>query len=180
MKIVKAEFVSKIGSEDRVEAELLRLFPLSMSEEGTVRYTFHRDSTNPNRFCFFEYFENGEAMEQHMQSPLLADVLQAVGDHLEQEPVLTHLTEVKSVGSEDKTPEVAFKTVDRGGLLRWGRRDLIDQQNSYCICHKCDKFKPQSADKGCEIICSVLALAAEKQLILPVWECASFIPKPNR
>ncbi|NLG33745.1 MAG: hypothetical protein GX548_00155 [Lentisphaerae bacterium] len=63
------------------------------------------------------------------------------------------------------------------GRTVWGRADLQGKQKEYCICWACETFRPEAADKGCPIIRSVLALAAETGTILPVWACPAFAAK---
>jgi len=59
----------------------------------------------------------------------------------------------------------------------WVREDLNGKQKEYCMCWDCSKFKPELANKGCSIIAEVLNLAAQKEIVLPVWECNNFSAK---
>lgn len=57
------------------------------------------------------------------------------------------------------------------------RGDLNNRQKEFCMCWDCSQFKPESDDKGCQIICSVLQLATSQNIILPVWECHLYSQK---
>lgn len=59
------------------------------------------------------------------------------------------------------------------------REDLNNRQKEFCMCWDCQQFKPESEDKGCPIICSVLQLASSQNIILPVWECHVFVEKKS-
>jgi len=176
MKHIKAEFITKNGADERVKSKLLGLFDLSNSEKGTIRYTLYQNAEKPEHFCFVEHFADEQALNCHMNAPQLAATLADLITDLQAAPTVQSLDLVKSVGVEDKSPLISFLQVDRNGVGRWVRSDMKDEQNRFCICHKCRRFNPQEVDKGCSIIASVLKLANEQQVILPVWECASFLP----
>jgi hypothetical protein len=68
-----------------------------------------------------------------------------------------------------------YESYEKSGRAVWVRQDLKNRQKEFCMCWECWRFKPQAEDKGCEIIKDVLNLAAQKTIVLPVWECPSFI-----
>ncbi len=70
-----------------------------------------------------------------------------------------------------------YSQKEKNGSMIWVREDLFNRQKEFCMCWDCSKFAPERDDKGCPIIRQVLALAAEKKIVLPVWECAEFIEK---
>lgn len=59
------------------------------------------------------------------------------------------------------------------------RDDLNNRQKEFCMCWDCEKFKPETNDKGCPIIFQVLQLASNHNIVLPVWECQLFTVKKS-
>ncbi len=70
-----------------------------------------------------------------------------------------------------------YVSYERNGAVGWVREDLKGKQKEFCMCWDCSKFAPDQDDKGCQIIHAVLTLAAEKNIVLPVWECREFDEK---
>jgi hypothetical protein len=67
-----------------------------------------------------------------------------------------------------------------GERLVWVRKDLKDRHREHCLCHSCEKFKPESRDKNCSIANLVYALCVVENLVLPVWECPVFMRKEKK
>jgi cytochrome c2 len=70
-----------------------------------------------------------------------------------------------------------MKTYVKNERNNYVREDLNNRQKEFCMCWDCHKFKPETEDKGCPIIHSVLQLANSQNIILPVWECNGFSEK---
>jgi hypothetical protein len=70
-----------------------------------------------------------------------------------------------------------YEQYEKNNKKVWVRADLKGKQKEFCMCWDCQHFKPDTADKGCKIIKTVLDLATEKTIVLPVWECVSFAQK---
>ena len=70
-----------------------------------------------------------------------------------------------------------YEQYEKNGQSVWVRQDLKGRQKEFCMCWDCNSFKPEAADKGCLIIRDVLALASQKAIVLPVWECPKFQTK---
>ena len=67
-----------------------------------------------------------------------------------------------------------YEKYDKNGKDVWVRKDLKGRQKEFCMCWDCARFMPESADKGCATIKTVLELAARNAIVLPVWECPGF------
>ena len=70
-----------------------------------------------------------------------------------------------------------YENYARSGKQAWVRSDLKGRQKEFCMCWDCRTFQPEAADKGCPTILGVLKMAAEKNIVLPVWECGEFQAK---
>jgi hypothetical protein len=58
------------------------------------------------------------------------------------------------------------------------REDLVGKHREYCLCHKCDKLKPNTPD-NCSIAQKLYELDIENQITTPVFYCAEFDEKPG-
>ncbi|HOO77646.1 MAG TPA: hypothetical protein PLI51_10440 [bacterium] len=67
-----------------------------------------------------------------------------------------------------------YEQHQRQGRGAWVRSDLKGKEWDYSLCRDCRKFEPDAEDKGCEILKTVMDLAALENLVLPVWECGVF------
>jgi len=56
------------------------------------------------------------------------------------------------------------------------RSDLKGRHRENCLCHTCDKFKPEDREANCPIASEVYALDCERGLVTPVWECPEHVP----
>ena len=76
--------VADIRAEnDRIElvrAELMKLIPITLAEEGCIQYDLHQDNADPAHFMFYENWESRELWQQHMSAPHLAAYKQATED----------------------------------------------------------------------------------------------------
>jgi len=57
------------------------------------------------------------------------------------------------------------------------RDDLFDRHKEYCLCYKCQKFKPKEDNINCEIAKSLFKLDCRYHIVTPVWECKKFEEK---
>ena len=48
-------------------------------DPGALLYTFHRDLADPDRFFFWEKYENEEAVKYHASAPHVREFFQAIG-----------------------------------------------------------------------------------------------------
>jgi len=62
---------------DLVKSELMKLIPITRSEEGCINYDLHQDNENPAHFTFYENWESRELWQEHMNAPHLAAYLAA-------------------------------------------------------------------------------------------------------
>lgn len=62
---------------DLVKAELEKLVPATLAEEGCVQYDLHQDNENPAHFMFYENWDSRELWQAHMSSAHIAAYRQA-------------------------------------------------------------------------------------------------------
>ncbi|MDK2122433.1 putative quinol monooxygenase [Parachitinimonas caeni] len=72
---VVATIIAKPGAEAQVEQALLALIPPTRKEPGFIQYDLHRHIENPGVFVFYENWESRALLEQHLQSPHLAEFI---------------------------------------------------------------------------------------------------------
>ena len=76
------------GKEDVVEEAFRDMIKKVGSEEGTLVYTLHRSSVEPNVFMFYEQYKDDDAFNAHMNTPYMTEMFNKIGDYLEGEPAL--------------------------------------------------------------------------------------------
>ncbi|MEM6427630.1 MAG: putative quinol monooxygenase [Deinococcota bacterium] len=55
-----------------VKAELRKLIPTTLAEDGCLQYDLHQDNDTPTHFMFYENWESRELWQAHMNAPHLA------------------------------------------------------------------------------------------------------------
>ena len=60
-----------------VKAELKKLIPTTLAEQGCLQYDRHQDNDTPTHFMFYENWESRELWQDHMNAPHLAAYAQA-------------------------------------------------------------------------------------------------------
>lgn len=175
MIVIVAEMKSKPGQAETLKKLLLSLFPDVQQEAGVVNYILNQHATEKERFLFYERYASLAVKEAHMKTSYLHAVLEQAKNLLAAPPVVEMYEDQAEVTTSLKLGEMV--QVPNNGQPVWVRAELQGRQKEYCICWACQKFNPGAADKGCSTIFSVLRLAAEKGVILPVWACPTFAPK---
>ena len=90
---IVANILAKSDHLELVKTELLKLIEVTRKEEGCINYDLHQDNENPNRFLFFENWENRELWQKHMNNKHLADYMRATEGAIEDFSVheMTHI-----------------------------------------------------------------------------------------
>jgi quinol monooxygenase YgiN len=166
--------VAKKDCENKLETELQALFDQVNREKGTLLYTLHKAQDASNVFFFYEQYEDADALEAHMQSTVLQQVLARAASLLDGDPLVEVYDPLRTADMSGKPADLAFINAGTADEPLWVRRDIEGLQKSYCMCWKCKHFKPEQDDKGCSVIQRVLQVAAEEAVVLPVWACKSF------
>lgn len=60
-------------SVELVQAELEKLIPITLKEEGCLAYDLHRDNEDPKHFMFYETWTSRDLWQAHMNAPHLAE-----------------------------------------------------------------------------------------------------------
>lgn len=64
--VILAHIKANADKIDFVKEELLKLIPITRTENGCVNYDLHQDNEDPACFTFHEVWESIEALELHM------------------------------------------------------------------------------------------------------------------
>ena len=73
MRIVK--IAAKQDILERVKAELTAMLAPTRAEAGCVQYNLHQDTNDKSLFYFYEIWSDQQALDQHMQTPHLQNLL---------------------------------------------------------------------------------------------------------
>jgi quinol monooxygenase YgiN len=84
---VVAKLVAKKDAVECVKRELLRLIAPTRKEHGCLEYKLHQDNDDPAVFIFYENWESGACLEQHMSSDHFKGYVSAVEGMIEQKVV---------------------------------------------------------------------------------------------
>jgi quinol monooxygenase YgiN len=73
--VVVGSFTAAPGREAEAEAAFRGLLEPTHGEEGCILYALHRGVDDPRRLAFVERWASREALEAHLGSPHIAEVL---------------------------------------------------------------------------------------------------------
>lgn len=71
------------GKRDKAMAVLGRLVDATESEPGTLQYTLYADTADAVTIWFSELYADEDALNAHMSSPAMAEVVDALGGLLD-------------------------------------------------------------------------------------------------
>jgi|688.fasta_scaffold409214_2 quinol monooxygenase YgiN len=66
---VVARLKAKVGLEDKVKQELLKLVEQTRKEVGCLNYDLHVDKEDPGTFLFYENWVSEMALDNHFHTP---------------------------------------------------------------------------------------------------------------
>lgn len=71
---------------------MLHLVEETRKETACLRYDLHQDTTDENRFVFYEIWENQQGLDQHNQQPYMGELIALSQTHMQVPPqiYLTH------------------------------------------------------------------------------------------
>ncbi len=73
--VVVGSFTAKPGKEDDAAAAFFALLAPTHGEEGCILYALHEGADDPRRLAFVERWASREALDAHLASPHVAEVL---------------------------------------------------------------------------------------------------------
>lgn len=76
---------AKLGLEDKVKQELLKMIEPTRREVGCLNYDLHVDRDDPGTFLFYENWVSEMALDNHFHTPHFLR-LQSLKEELFQEP----------------------------------------------------------------------------------------------
>ena len=71
---------AKPGIEDKVKAELMALVEPTRAETACISYDLHQDTEDKASFMFYENWQSKEALDEHIQTPHLQNLLAKADD----------------------------------------------------------------------------------------------------
>ncbi|MBK5254249.1 MAG: antibiotic biosynthesis monooxygenase [Peptostreptococcaceae bacterium] len=71
---------AKEEKRDFVKNEILKLIPITRTEEGNINYNLHQDNNDPNIFILYENWENRELWQNHMNNNHMVNYANATED----------------------------------------------------------------------------------------------------
>jgi len=79
---------------DEFIKEFRKAAPKVRKDPGALLYTLHRDMADPNRFFFYEKYENEEALKFHGSAPHVREFFQTIGPIMKGRPEIIRYQEV--------------------------------------------------------------------------------------
>lgn len=90
---IVAKITAKPEAEARLEAELRKLIPPTLAEDGCVQYDLHHSLEDPRVFLFFENWAGKPQWETHMNTDHL-QAFRATADDLVEELEILQMEQV--------------------------------------------------------------------------------------
>lgn len=84
---IVAKVVAKKECIEVVKTELLKLVEPTRRESGCIEYRLHQDNDNPAVFIFYENWESGTCLEQHINADHFKAYISAVDGMVEEKTV---------------------------------------------------------------------------------------------
>jgi len=97
MVVAYAILKAKIGKEKELENALLTLIPEVKKEKGTVEYKLNRGIKDTGAFYFYEKYTNQAALDFHMSTPHIVDIIGRFEELLAEAPQIEAFEEIASI-----------------------------------------------------------------------------------
>jgi quinol monooxygenase YgiN len=78
--VVVGSFTAQPGKEQEAQEAFVALLEPTHAEDGCILYALHRGADDPARLTFIERWASREALEAHLASPHIQDVLAKADD----------------------------------------------------------------------------------------------------
>lgn len=75
MIVLLVRFTVKQGTEDQACHFIRKMQEHSRREPGCRTYVGHQSSKDPRHFCFYEQYDNAEALDAHRAAPYFRDYI---------------------------------------------------------------------------------------------------------
>jgi quinol monooxygenase YgiN len=72
--VIVAKIKAKSGEEAKMEEALRGMVAKVEQEEGTLKYTLHRDLKDPTLFLFYEKYTDADALNAHSSTPYFKEL----------------------------------------------------------------------------------------------------------
>ncbi len=94
--IVVATFEAKKGMVEKLKSQVSKLLAPTRAEKGCRLYDLHQDDQKPESFLFYEIWETNEALEKHLQSSHLKEILASAMDLITKAPDIRTFKKIES------------------------------------------------------------------------------------
>ena len=64
---------------------------------------------------------------------------------------------------------------DHHGTVVFSSEDTVGAHRDFCLCYRCERFKPTSEPDNCSIAQSLFELCVNNHIVAPVFECPEFV-----
>lgn len=78
-----ATIVAKENHENEVLSACKAMIKLSHQDDGCIQYEFHKDTTQPRTFIFFEVWENQNAIDEHNKTAHMRAFIENLKERIE-------------------------------------------------------------------------------------------------
>lgn len=89
---VMAHLVARPEKVDETRAFLMALIERTRAENGCVDYDLHQSDDNPAQFSFYENWISREALDRHMETPYLKELVERKDEFLALDPDVRLMT----------------------------------------------------------------------------------------
>ena len=79
MIVVGATFHVQDGKGEEFIKEYRRVAPKVLADPGALAYTLHRDMADPNKFFFYEKYQDEAAIKYHSSTPHFKEFFEKIG-----------------------------------------------------------------------------------------------------
>ncbi len=95
--VVSAVFKAKPEKESELEKVLRAILPQVQAEKGAVQYALHRATNDNRQFFFYEKYADQNALDYHMATPYLKELLEGVDGLVAEEPEINVYEEIAAI-----------------------------------------------------------------------------------
>ncbi len=97
MIVLVAEINAKKGNEDQLKEKLNSMIEKVQDEKGTLAYILHQGREEKGKFVFYEEYRDQEALDFHLNTSYLKNLLGEIGPLLSEEPKIDLYNKVNMI-----------------------------------------------------------------------------------
>jgi quinol monooxygenase YgiN len=97
MTVLIAIIQAKSGKETELEKALKSIIPKVQNEANTLQYVLNRSQGNLGKFLFYEKYADKAALDFHLSSSYLKEMLSSIENLLSEAPAITLYEEIGAI-----------------------------------------------------------------------------------